>query len=78
MTVYIILTILTVAIAALVKKQEGGRARAYRPVCARTKGELFARADRGCLFTRQQACNGVCLLFLFVLLFGVSFCRDQV
>lgn len=59
MTVYIVLTILTVGIAAFVKKQE----------------------DAGCgscLITRQQACNLICLLAVFLLLFGVSACRYQV
>lgn len=31
-----------------------------------------------CALTRQQACNYVCLLALFLLLFGVSACRYQV
>ncbi len=57
MTVYIILTILTVGTAALIKKQEAGS---------------------GAIVTRQQACNYVCLLTLFVFLSGVSFCRYQV
>ncbi len=59
MTVYIILTIVTVGIAALVRKQEDTMA-------------------GGCLMTRQQACNRVCLLALFLLLFAVSACRYQV
>ncbi len=57
MIVYIILTVLTVGIAAFVKKQENTGV---------------------CRVTRQQVCNYVCLLTLFMLLFGVSACRYQV
>ena len=57
MIVYIILTILTVGIAAFVKKQE---------------------TTEGYQLSRRQVCNYVCLLTLFVLLFGVSACRYQV
>ncbi len=59
MVVYIVLTVLTVWIAAFIRKQETGGA----GVSA---------------VTRRQACNYVCLLALFVLLFGVSACRYQV
>lgn len=59
MTVYILLTIVTVIIAAFVKKQQ--------PV-----------HTGACVVTRRQACNAICLLTLFALLFGVSACRYQV
>ena len=57
MTVYILLTIATLAAAALVKKRE--------------------TAGAGGI-SRQRACNWVCLLLIFALLFGVSACRYQV
>ncbi len=59
MTVYILLTVLTVAAAAFIKKQK-------------------VAGPPACVCTRQQACNYVCLVILFLLLFGVSFCRYQV
>lgn len=59
MTVYILLTIVTVIIAAFVKKQQPAHTGA-------------------CVVTRRQACNAICLLTLFTLLFGVSACRYQV
>ena len=58
MGTYIVLIIMTVIIAAFVKKQENGAG--------------------VCILTRQQACNYVCLLAIFLLLFGVSACRYQV
>lgn len=59
MTVYILLTIVTVLTAAFVRKRQPEYTGAY-------------------IMTRQQACNAVCLLTLFALLFGVSACRYQV
>jgi len=59
MAVYIVLTWMSVGIAAFVRK--------------RLYGE-----KNGCGVSRQQACNYVCLLTLFLLLFGVSACRYQV
>ena len=58
MGTYIVLIIMTVIIAAFVKKQENGAG--------------------VCILTRQQACNYVCFLAIFLLLFGVSACRYQV
>ena len=58
MGTYIVLIIMTVIIAAFVKKQENGAG--------------------VCILTRQQACNYVCLLAIFLLLFGISACRYQV
>ena len=58
MGTYIVLIIMTVIIAAFVKKQENGAG--------------------VCILTRQQACNYVCFLAIFLLFFGVSACRYQV
>lgn len=78
MTVYIILTIVTVGIAALIKKQETGLMTGLSSADGQRRKGMSATGHAAGWITRQQACNAVCLLLLFTLLFGVSFCRDQV